>query len=120
MKNLIIFILFCVAMAWGADKPEPSKKDLQAQVQKLTEERDEAQRNEAAWKAQALMGLAQAQLDASPQFKELQRRQADLQAIYNQRQADCGEKKVLQWDANGIMCVLKPEPPKPEPAKETP
>jgi hypothetical protein len=68
----------------------------------------------AAWKAQALVGVADAALKAAKEYKEWETRQTQLQTEAAKLQAVCGEAFQVNWTADDILCVPKPAPVKPE------
>jgi hypothetical protein len=69
----------------------------------------------AAWKSQALIVLAQVALQATKEYAELQKRQAELAEQGTVLQTACGKDYQVAWTPEDITCASKPTPK--EPAK---
>lgn len=70
----------------------------------------------SAWKAQALVGVAQTALQATKEYKEWEKRQTELQEQLGVLQAACGKEHQVSWTPDDISCAPKPAP-KPEEKK---
>ena len=102
-------------LLWGQEKPATNQlygDTRSTQVPKPPSITDT--QKAAAWKAQAIFLLAEAELKATAQYKEWENAQAELTKA---SAALCTEGFVAKWSKEDIACVAKPAPVKPEPVK---
>jgi hypothetical protein len=116
--SVVIAGLLLATVARGADDPLLEGDDITGQVKsvKVGEVKfkppvlSDAQKS-AAWKAQALLGMADTALRATKEYKEYEKRQNDLQMVGAQLQTACGEKFAVVWTPDDIGCVERPPAP---------
>jgi hypothetical protein len=119
MKTTICIMLALAGALWGqqsttALRPGDAVKLPEDRVAKSKPPAISDAAKLAAWKAQALVGVADAALKVTKEYKEWEARQTQLQTVAAQLQAACGEAFQVNWTPDGIACVPKPAPVKPE------
>lgn len=108
-------LLFTVERAQCQESPTASEE---AMSQTLSKELAWSKAKAEAWKIQAVYLSAQLALERTPEYREVEKRQTDLQGSGPRLQSLCGEGFTVQWTREDIVCAPIPKPAPSAPTKE--